>query len=144
MRIGIFFATLALVAGCQPRPEFLSSSEDCQSATPSKGDVVVGPVTCDAQQIPSGEGRGSDYYLANHHFRAIIRHPETSLSMIGVDGGTLIDAAPWGYRDRLHEALPLVGGGWLDVDVFEVGDSEILVGGTVVSLPDQLAEEAGA
>jgi hypothetical protein len=82
--------------------------------------------------------------MANQWFRTVIRHPQTALTVPGLGGGTLIDAAPWGYRDRLHEAIPLVGGGWLDVEEFEAGEDRIRVAGWVAPLPDRPASAQGS
>jgi len=82
--------------------------------------------------------------MANQLFRAVIRHPQSALTVPGIGGGTLIDAAPWGYRDRLYEAIPLVGGGWLDVEEFEPDDDRIRIAGPVVSLPDRPAAAGGS
>jgi hypothetical protein len=55
----------------------------------------------------------------------------------------VIDAAPWPDNDRLHEAIPLVGEGWLDVDSFAVGEDRITLGGWITSLRDRPALREG-
>jgi len=104
----------------------------------------VGPVRCSSQLLAAGEGRTTDWAMANQFFHVVIRHPQSALTVPGLGGGTLIDAAPWGYRDRLHEAIPLVTGGWLDVEEFEPGEDRIRIAGTVVSLPDRPASAEGS
>ncbi len=115
----------------------------CITEPPEAGQVVVQPLVCSEMQLAGGEGALTDHFMANSLFRAVIRNPQDSLTVPGVGGGTVIDAAPWSDNDRLHEAIPLVGGGWLDVDTFNVGDDRITLGGVIASLRDQPAERAG-
>lgn len=124
-----------VLAACQPRPSG-TDEPPCDDAQPGEGEVRVQP-WCDDVEMTEGEGAKGDWWLSNSHFKAIIRHPLTALTVPGVGGGTLIDGSPWGYKDRLHEVIPIVGGGWLDVDTFEVHDDGITVGGLVVPLPDR-------
>jgi hypothetical protein len=133
---------LALLAGCQPQvwPE----QDLCHDAPPAAGEVYVGPVDCLDMRISGGEGRNADYWMANSVFRAILRHPQDAQTVLRVGGGTVVDAAPWGSDDRLHEVIPIVSGGWLALESFEVERDKIRMGGTVVSLPDQVAEDPGA
>jgi hypothetical protein len=131
-----------LLWGCQPR--VFPEPELCNDQPPAPGEVYVGPVDCTDMRIPGGEGRNADYWMANHAFRAILRHPQDAQTVLRVGGGTVVDAAPWGSDDQLHEAIPIVSGGWLALESFEVGDDEIRMGGTVVALPDQPADDPGA
>lgn len=130
------------LAACQPPPGPIAA-EVCPAEPPAAGTVVVGPLPCSDVIPPRGEGGAGDAWLANASFRAIVRHPVASVSLAGVDGATVADVAPWGYRDRVHEIAPLVAGGWLDIDTFTVEDDGIRVTGTVVSLPDRPAEALG-
>ncbi|MFT4621760.1 MAG: hypothetical protein ACI8PZ_000412 [Myxococcota bacterium] len=100
-------------------------------------------IVCSDMRMPSGVGGLTDYLMANALFRAVIRNPQDSLTVPGVGGGTVIDAAPWPDPDRLHEAIPLVGGGWLDVDAMETGPDRVTLTGTIRSLRDRVAARAG-
>jgi hypothetical protein len=44
---------------------------------------------------------------------------------VGVGGATLVDVAPWGAEDAVYEVVPVVGGGWLDVDAFVIEDAAL-------------------
>ena len=103
----------------------------------------VGPLVCEAQELSGGDGRQGDWWVANAWYRAVLRHPVGARTVPGVGGGTLVDAAPWGTSDGLHEVIPLVDGGWLDVEELAADGDRIRVSGTVVSLPDQPAEAEG-
>jgi len=82
--------------------------------------------------------------VATDRFRAILRHPQDALSIAHVGGLSLLDLSVWpDGADRLHEAVPLVGGGWLDIAEWSLEDDAITVAGTVVSLPDQPAPSEG-
>jgi hypothetical protein len=125
--------TLPLVA-CSPSP---TEAVPCPSEPPGEGEVVVTDVTCRAQLLPGGEGGGVDVYVANSRFRGILRHPQAALTVPGLGGGTLIDAAPWDRPDRLHEVVPLIEGGWLDVDDYTVEPDGLVVSGELRALPDR-------
>lgn len=77
---------------------------------------MVSRVDCFARVPPGGHGTLADVFLANHWFRAVLRGSVDALTRRGVDGLTVIDAAPWGQHDVLHEAIPLVDGAWLDIE----------------------------
>jgi hypothetical protein len=97
--------------------------------------VVVGPVECADQRLTGGAGQNRDLWLANSRLRAVLRNPTASLSLAGVGGGTLIDAAPWGRPDELLELAPLVDGGWLLVDDLTWDDDGVVLAGAVRGLP---------
>ena len=123
----------------------MAAAEGCLAEAPAWGTVVVREIAC-ASEIPSGgDGRvGADILLANSLMRVVIRAPETALTVLHTAGGTLLDAAPWSTgTDDLHEGIPLVGGGWLDLDHFEVTDDGVLMRGTVVALPEEAASGEG-
>ncbi|MCB9680247.1 MAG: hypothetical protein H6733_02145 [Alphaproteobacteria bacterium] len=104
----------------------------------AEGTVWVGPVVCaDQLFVANGEGTGADLWLANDRFRVVLRSPESALTLAGLGGGTVIDAAPWGRADGVHEIAPLVADGWLAVDTLDAGDDHVTVTGTVRSLPDR-------
>ena len=129
--------------GCQPSA-LAPPMDACPEARVPAGEVLVAAIACDAQIPEGGEGRRSDYIMANSVFRAVVRHPQAALTALGVGGGTVIDAAPWEFRDRLHEAIPLVDGGWLDVESFELGDDRVSIRGLVRSLPGRPVTEGAA
>jgi hypothetical protein len=107
--------------------------------------VVVREVGCGAEIPSGGDARaGADFLLANSQLRAVVRGPQEALTILHASGGTLLDAAPWSTGvDDLHEAIPLVGGGWLSLSTFEVEEDGLLLRGTVVDLPEGPAEHAG-
>lgn len=125
-----------LVLGCQPVR--VGAVAVCQSSPPDG--VVVREVVC-ADEVPAGGiGRsGADWLLANAQLRVIVRSPEQALTLHGVGGGTLLDAAPWGGSDLVHEVVPIVGGGWIDAESLEWTDAGIALTGPVRDLPDQPA-----
>lgn len=136
-------ALLLAVTACQPIPdEDGAIAAWCSEEPPEEGALVVAPLCGDAE-LSGGEGQNDDWIIANAWVRVVVRNPLASLTLAGAGGGTVIDAAPWGWQDRLHELAPLVGGGWLDVDTFEVQADGFVVEGRVVSLPDQPAEAEG-
>ena len=100
-----------LALACQPagEPEFVETTT-CLTTPPTSG-VWVQPRQCGEQTPPGGEGTVGDLVLANAKMRAILRQPAHALTVPGIGGGTLVDIAPWGHGDVLHEAIPIVGGG---------------------------------
>jgi hypothetical protein len=126
---------ILLSAACQP--VFTRSEVACER--PAAGEIYVGP-SCDAMIPANGEGRSADTAIANAWFRAIIRHPMASLTRPGVGGGTVVDIAPWDAADPVQEIIPIVGGGALDVDGFELEDDGVRAEGTIVPLPDAPSE----
>ncbi len=117
--------------------------EACLPETPPEGTVLVTEVACTDMAVAGGEGSPGDLWLANSRFVAVIRNPENSLTLVGASGGTLIDAAPWGASDRLHEVAPLVDGGALQVDSWTVHPDGVTLEGTVQSLLDAPANGVG-
>lgn len=111
---------------------------------PPPGEIRVSRVECAERSLPGGEGRDPDVWMANAWFRAVLRHPQDALTLAGVGGGTIIDAAPWGWDDVLHEIAPLVGGGGLAVEKWTLEPDGLRLVGTVVSLPDRPADTPGA
>lgn len=128
---------LALLAACQPGAE-RPDDRPCPELPVAEGEVWVGSIVCSSQRFPSStESRNSDYWIANSRFRVVVRHPQHALSLAGVSGGTIIDAAPWDRSDQLLEAAPLINGGWLSVDDLEVEADAITLHGTLAALPDR-------
>ena len=92
----------------------------CLVEAPLPGTITVSP-WCDGAQTPGGgEGGAGDLVLANAWLRAILRQPAHALTRPGIGGGTLVDVAPWGFRDRLYEAIPLVGESAIQPDTWEI------------------------
>ena len=134
---------LLLLVACQPPGA--GNGVVCQDVAPESGTVLIRELTCGDEVPNGGDGRtDADLLLANALFHAVIRSPEEALTLLRTGGGTLLDAAPWEANDPLVEIVPIVGGGWLDVDTFEFDVSGIHVAGTVVDLPDRPAEGAGS
>ena len=100
-------------------------------------------VACSDEVPLEGDGGLQDLRLRNTHLQVVVRHPQESLTLPGVGGGSIIDATPHGWRDRVTEWMPLVGGGALDVEAFEPLDDGVRVHGTVVPLPGRDAPGAG-
>jgi len=124
---------LAFLFGCQPST--LPPLDICHSEATAAGEVYVGEVDCADMRIVGGEGRNADYWMANSLFRVIIRHPQDAQTVLRVGGGTVVDGAPWGSNDRLHEIIPIVDGGWLDLEELEVDGDRIRMAGPIVPLP---------
>ncbi|MBA2320826.1 MAG: hypothetical protein H0V89_06695 [Deltaproteobacteria bacterium] len=124
-------SALALLLACQPVG--VPPGGECLVEAPPPGVVVVREVGCSDEIPAGGAGRnGADFLLANSVFRAVIRSPPTALTILGTGGGTLIDAAPWTTgNDDLHEAIPRVGAGWMDLETVELTEDGIRLGGTV-------------
>ncbi len=103
------------------------------------------PLRCADQRMVGGEGRiNADLWVATDRFRAVLRHPESALTIAHVGGMSLLDLGSWPDGvDRVHEAVPLVEGGWLDVDDWWLDGTTVLMEGIVVSLPDQVAPGEG-
>ncbi len=127
---------LWLVVGCQPT-DWPDDDIPCDSEPLVPGEVYAGPVEC-ADQLPAGsDARNVDSRLANSRISIILRHPQDALTVRQAGGLTVIDAAPWDRTDRLHEMVPIVSGGWLELDADSVvyGHGTIDVEGWVRALP---------
>lgn len=122
-----------LLTACQPSPS-APWSADCPGR-PEAGDVVIAPVSCEDQLLSGGEGTGADLWVATAWYRAILRHPDSSMTLAGLGGGTLVDGAAWGSHDGLHEVVPLVDGGWLTSVEIEVEADSVVVRGELASAP---------
>lgn len=109
--------------------------ETCATTPPTEGELLVQRWTCGEQTPASGEGTVGDLVLANAWMRVVLRQPTHALTVPGIGGGGLVDVAPWGLRDVVHEAIPLVGGGALELDAYEVLDDGLRLSGRVQALP---------
>ena len=127
--------------GCQP---WRTGDAVCDGARPGPDQVVIRAFACEDQAIDGGEGLpGADGWVATEAYRLVIRHPESALTLAGVGGFTIVDAASWDSADLVHEIAPLVGGGWLDVLDWEPHRDGYTVHGVITSLPDQPSPRAG-
>ena len=103
------------------------------------GQLRVKRVGC-AAELPTGsDGRRGDILLQNQHLSLVFRAAPEALSKHQIGGGTLIDATPSGLTDHLIEAIPLVQGGWMQVEEMDWGqDAEggwVQVTGTSMGVP---------
>jgi len=134
---------IGLLLGCQPGASPTSTDTPCISKPADISTIFIAPLSCDEQILQNGEGRVGDWVMANAFLRAVIRQPLSAVSTTGIGGMTLVDAAPWGYPDKLHEVIPLVGGGWLQPTLVEALPEGLQVTGRVHSLPHAAAAEEG-
>lgn len=107
-------------------------------AMPS-GALRVKPAACTDELPDLAEGRRGDLLMQNAKLDLVFRDPAEALTLFGLGGGTLIDAAPPGWSDRLLEVVPVVEGGWMAVDTLEYGQDTgaawISVSGRSMSIP---------
>lgn len=134
----------ALALAACTRAATVRTGVACPETPIADGEAWVGPVVCEAQLFSQGENAATDTFLATDRFRAIVRHPENALTLPGLGGGTIVDAAPWGHADVLHEVVAMVGGGALVVDTFEVLDDGVHVEGVVRAIPGAGPADEGA
>lgn len=135
-------AALAVAAACRA-PIDAPAGGACPREAPEPGEVRVTQVVCAPQRLDS-DGDNGDLELANAVVHGILRHPQASLTLPGVGGGTLVDVAPWGLPDVLREVVPVVGGGWIEVDRADVTADGLVLGGVVRGIPGRPAPRAGA
>jgi hypothetical protein len=128
-------ASALLAAACAVPDPLTAAPDDCVPLPPEG--LIVGSITCAAWRISGGEGTYDDTLIATPHYRAVVRHPIASVGQAGLGGGTLVDAAAWGRSDLVHEIVPLVDGGWLEVDSFRLRPDGVTVEGVVRSLPSR-------
>ncbi len=114
----------------------LVTEDACAPGRPDPGEVVVKRIVCAEERVPGGDGRVGDVRLANHHAVFVIRGGDAALTLAGLGGGTVVDAAPWEGGDAILEATALVAGGWLQVDGFELLDDGVAITGIPRRLPD--------
>ncbi len=115
----------------------------CPTTPLGPGETYASSVACSSMLFANGDGDSPDLFIGNELYRAVLRHPQASLSLAGLGGVTLVDAAAWGRADFVYEIAPLVGGGWLDVDHLEFVEDGIQVSGLVRALPAHDATAAG-
>lgn len=108
---------LVLTGACTPSgplsfvegPELLLDCEPLEAM--AEGEVRAKRLGCTDEAPRNGEGRTGDVMLQSSALQAIFRQPADGLTLVGTPGGGLIDATIPGWRDRLLEVLPVVGGG---------------------------------
>ena len=111
---------LALLSCAYVEP---SETEACDPRFLEPGEVRAKEVRC-GDEVPSGgEGRVGDVLLQNSELVAVVR-PYTSLTLVGHGGGGLIDLAPSGGLDTVLEVLPLVEGGWMQLQAVDWGTDD--------------------
>jgi len=125
--------SLLVGSGCVAPVE--TKVEGCVREAPD--DIIIKTITCTSEQIPGGEGVLGDWLIAAPTYRAVIRNPIASVTMSGLQGGSLIDAAPWGRADRLHEVFPLKNGHWLDTEEVHITESSLELFGISRPWPNQ-------
>ena len=135
MRLALSCGVLLLaLPACQER-QAVATGAKCQTEPPGLGMMIVRRVACTAEIPADGDGRTADWFVANAHYRAIFRHPQASLTQPGLPGGTLVDFAPWGEPDRLHEVIPIVSGGWIQPETVTIDEHGLRLSGESVSFP---------
>lgn len=99
-------AWLAFVwlVGCAPDPGALP--EECDPRVLEAGEVRAKRIACEEELIPGGEGRVDDWVIENAVARFVVRDSYASLTQLGEEGGTLIDAQLVGGEDLLMELMP--------------------------------------
>jgi len=102
----------------------LLDPEACDPRWLEEGELRARRIACNDEAPGTGEGRKGDVLLQNSRLQVVVRNPWESLTRPGLGGGSLVDVTPRGWRDRLLEAFPLVRGGFLDVEDFDLGVDE--------------------
>lgn len=105
--------------------------------------MLATSVACGSMLFANGDGDSPDLWIGNDLYRAVLRHPQASLSLAGLGGVTIVDAAAWDRPDFVYEIAPLVGGGWLDVDDLTFVEHGLQVSGIVRALPARDAPGEG-
>jgi hypothetical protein len=131
-----------VLAGCQPGPTWGPDGASACGLRPEG--PTARPIRCPEDVPGQGEGQRGDAWLASPWLRAVVRHPQGALSVAGASGGTVVDVSPWGFRDRFHEIVPLVDGGWLDVTDWHLDADGVVLTGTVAGLPGLPPVDEGA
>lgn len=103
---------LALLAACAP-PSRLEVELRCAPPTPAAGEVRVRRLLCSDDRLSGGDGRVGDWIVENSVLKAVFRSTASSLTQLGLAGGTLVDLSVNGGEDGVVELLPDLGGGWM-------------------------------
>ncbi|MDP2312154.1 MAG: hypothetical protein Q8P41_04560 [Pseudomonadota bacterium] len=97
---------LLLLAACAAPVTGGVDPAACDPRTLADGEVRARQIPCGDELVDGGEGRTGDWLLENAHARYVVRGTYASLTRIGEEGGTLVDAAAPGGIDLLLEYLP--------------------------------------
>ncbi|GDX83564.1 hypothetical protein LBMAG42_53750 [Deltaproteobacteria bacterium] len=98
------WVALVWMAACALDPGELP--EDCDPRVLGPGEVRAKRIACEEELIPGGEGRVDDWLIENAVARFVVRDSYASLTQLGEEGGTLIDAIEVGGDDLLMELVP--------------------------------------
>jgi hypothetical protein len=132
--------------GCRGTPlaDQVTGAWSCDASPLVAGEVRVRRIPCDDELISGGDGHTNEWLLENALVRYVIRAGSSSLTLLDVGGGTLVDGATWGGSDRVEEVVPLWDGAfWLqdpEVD-WHQGETEASVVVTGVAAPIGFLEE---
>lgn len=97
---------LALFGCTPPSPVSAADGDGCDPRALAPGEVRARQIPCGDELISGGEGRVGDWLLENAHARYVMRGTYAALTLLGQEGGTLIDAARPGGPDLLLEYAP--------------------------------------
>ncbi|MCB9742930.1 MAG: hypothetical protein H6741_05465 [Alphaproteobacteria bacterium] len=114
MRSSPLLLLTAVACAPPPLPEAPDSRTlTCEPLELEPGQVRAKAIGCSDELPRNSEGRTGDVLLQNAFLSVIIRSPGEALTLVGAPGGTIVDAAPVGWNDRLLEAVPVVDGTWM-------------------------------
>ncbi len=103
----------------------------CDPRELAPGELRVKRIACNEERINGGEGLTGDWLVENAQSRFVIRHG-TALTLLGVAGGSIIDATRQSGRDAVWEAMPRF-------DVLDENEPPALISAEITPF-----EEAGA
>jgi hypothetical protein len=90
-------------------------------------------------------GTTGDYLIADGTLRLFVSRGGGSVNFAELDGGTGLDVATWDGEDHIDEVIPIVSGGWIDVESVTPGAEGVTVLGTLRAIPHlDPPENAGA
>ncbi len=95
---------LLLLLACTD--DLVHGEPSCDPRALDPGEVRARPILCTDEALEDGDGRPGDWLVENAVARFAVRGVYGSLTELGEDGGTLIDAAAVGGADLLTEYLP--------------------------------------
>ncbi len=122
-RVRVAGIAILAATACRPAPDDTGDGTACDPRPLAAGEVRARTMPCDREGIEEGEGVRGDLVIENALARFVVRHAGTSLSHLGVGGGTLLDAAPPGGTDALGELVPLPAGGWVSPASIDLGEA---------------------
>ncbi len=101
----VLVLSAALGPACGP-PYSPGVEPECDPRTLAVGEARVRQIPCSDEQILSGEARVGDWLLESDVLRVGIRGPGSSLSELGIAGGTAVDISALGAEEELGELIP--------------------------------------